>query len=197
MEAAELDERLEMVVDPQIEDTLVRRRRLLGRDDDEPRRLPAAEIATRRFRRIESREEPLRERSRRGREGLGHPTPDVVRAEHVPLDAEPCALEVARVWDARRSRVRGGAALAVDERHLPDVAQLVLGRGARRAPRAATFPPCISASPLGPYPRSVKDCVATTPIPGSAHAHAAPVLNAHDWTATPSSAPSGSQATIE
>ena len=43
----------------------------------------------------------------------------------------------------------------------------------------------------------MNDCVATAPTPGSAHAQAAPVPNAHDWTATPTSPASESQATIE
>ena len=46
-------------------------------------------------------------------------------------------------------------------------------RSSSRASRGG-FPLCIDASPRGPYPRSVNDCVATAPTPGSAHAHAAP-----------------------
>ena len=51
VQATELGQRLGVVVDPQVEDALVGRRIVCG-DDDEPGRLPAAEVAARRLRRV-------------------------------------------------------------------------------------------------------------------------------------------------
>src|SRR4029077_5549932 len=70
---------------------------------------------------------------------------------------------------------------------------------ARSASSAASgASPCpSSSSPRQPYRRSVNDCVAIAPTPGRAHGTAAPVLNACDCTATPSSPVEGSRATIE
>ena len=92
--------------------------------------------------------------------------------------------------------MRGGTSLAVDERDLSYVAELVLGeqlveRGTRRLPVPHQRETGRSVALLGERLRRYGTGA------GERHAHAAPVLNARDWTATPSSRPSGSQATIE
>jgi hypothetical protein len=58
---------------------------------------------------------------------MRHRRPDLARAQHVPLDAERGPLKVAGVGDAVVARVRRGPSLAVDERDLSHLAQLVLG----------------------------------------------------------------------
>ena len=125
LEPPELGERLGVVVDAQVEDALVRKG-VLARHDDEARGLPPAEVAAGRLRRVERGEEALRERPRGCGERIGHRGPDLGRAQHVALHAEPGALEVAAVGDAARTRVRGRPSFAVDEGDLPNVAQLVL-----------------------------------------------------------------------
>jgi hypothetical protein len=61
----------------------------------------------------------------------------------------------------------------------------------------ALAPARIAARPFGPYAGSTKDCVATAPTPGSAHATSEPTLNQCDCTATPMSPVAASRATIE
>ena len=117
-----------MVVHPEVEDALVRRAARLGGDDDQARRLSSPKVAARRLRPVERREQALRKRSSGRGERLGHRRPDLVRAQHVALDAEPGALEVARVRDAPGTGVRRRPSLAVDVRDLPHVAQVVLGQ---------------------------------------------------------------------
>ena len=169
---------------------------VLARHDDETCRLPAAEVAAGRLRRVERGEQALRERPACGRERLGHRRPDLVRAQHVALDAEPGTLEVAAVGDAARTGVRGRPSSAIDEGDLPHVPQLVLReerveRLARRLPALHRRKPALAVPALGERLR--RDGT----DPGSAHAHAAPVLNARDCTATPSSLLSVSHATSE
>ena len=128
VEAPELVERLAVVVHPEVEDALVRRAARLGGDDDQARRLSSPKVAARRLRPVQRRQQALRKRSRGRGERLGHRRPDLVRAQHVALDAEPGALEVARVRDAPGTGVRRRPSLAVDVRDLPHVAQVVLGQ---------------------------------------------------------------------
>ena len=58
-------------------------------------------------------------------------------------------------------------------------------------------PSRISRSPLGPWPTSVNDWVATAPTPGSTHGTLLPTPNQRLCTAAPSSPVAGSKATIE
>jgi hypothetical protein len=156
----------------------------------------AAEVAAGRLRRVERGEQALRERPACGTERLGHSRPDLGRAQHVALDAEPGALEVAAVGDTARTGVSCRPPSAVDEGDLPHVAQLVL-REELVESLAWRLPALDRCKPARAVPALGDDCVATAPTPGSAHAHAAPALNARDCTATPSSMPSGSHATSE
>ena len=59
LEPPQLDERLRVVVHTKVEDALVRRRLVRG-DDDEPRRLPPAEVAARGLGGVERVEEAIR-----------------------------------------------------------------------------------------------------------------------------------------
>ena len=58
--------------------------------------------------------------------------------------------------------------------------------------------PCSSnAIAVGPYCRFAEAWVATAPTPGFAYGTAAPAPKARDWTPTPSSLVTGSNAMIE
>ena len=128
VEAPELVERLAVVVHPEVESPFVWRAARLGGDDDQARRLPSPEVAACSLPAVERREQALRKRSSGRGERLGHRRPDLVRAQHVALDAEPGALEVARVRDASGTGVRRRPSRVVDVRDLSHVAQVVLGQ---------------------------------------------------------------------
>src|SRR4029450_7198648 len=87
-------------------------------------------------------------------------------------------------------------------RHHPDLPELdlevVLPQRRERAIRVGAASEQLEPPPAArPYSRSVNDWLATAPTPAHAHGPAAPVLNACDCTATPSSPVSGSRPTIE
>ena len=121
VEAAQLGDRLGVVVDAQVEERIV-----LGRVDEERRRLLAALVAARGLARVERREQPLGERQRGvrlvRRGGLG----DHLRAgEHVAGDRVAVARAMPAPVDARAAGVRRGAPSRVDHVELARLAAFV------------------------------------------------------------------------
>ncbi len=124
-EAAELFERLRMVFDPEVEDSVgPRAPRGLPLHDHDGGRLHAADVAAHRLGRVERREHPLGQVTLGFAVGLGHGGPHLVVPHEVRLHGELVPHLVPRGGDALGPRVGGHLALRV---HHGDLADLSAG----------------------------------------------------------------------
>ena len=200
-EPPQLDDRLGVVVDPELADavdplTLLRR----GSEtlDHDRRRLLTARVASRRLPGLEGGDEPLGERAAGRQERPLHLVHDRLAGEDVPLHGVARPGAVAGPGVAPRAGVRRRRAVGGDDAELPRLAR----RRRRRAPRsiAASGPSCSCSSRSrirGPRPRRPAACVATAPTPALAHGTTFPTAKYFDWTAQPTSPVASSAATIE
>ena len=122
----ELDERLGVVLDAQLDDSLPRL--ALPWHDKQRRGLTPANVATGILAGEKRRQKPSAQRASRGLKRLGHSRPDARRGHQVRLGAEALALDVAGMRDAPLAAVHGHGARPVDHGNLAKSRPLVAGQ---------------------------------------------------------------------
>ena len=166
-------------------------------DDEECRRLAAAAIAAGRLGGREAGQEPLRQRvPRRALEGVGERVDRGRRDEDVPLRGLARPGRPAGPLEALRARVGRRAAVRVDDAELAVLPPLV---GADERPHDVVGRVALAQErePIGAVGEVGPGLRRDAPTSGSAAGTAAPTARNLDWTATPHSRASRSQATIE
>ena len=131
-QTANLDQRLGRVVNPQIEDRVAPGASGGFRlDDQNRRRLTAADVAAFSLRRVERCKESIDQLALGAGVRLRHRRPDRVLEHHVGLHGKSVPDDVSGFWNCSLTGVRRDAAERIDHRDLPNFTHRIGGEQAR------------------------------------------------------------------